>query len=380
MWHSPFARRRARSNSADAQNGACVSLLLQRTYALAEKLESSDFTKVYKAYEKSRKNPEPVVIKFAQASEEDDRRDALWQEYRMLCRVQHRNCLRAVSFHDWPGASCALVTEHIDGVDLLQHVQTRGRVPEPDARTLFRQMVDVLVYVHSLNIAHRDLKLENFLLHRKTGRVVLIDFGFAKHAHARFMHRTPCGSPRFVAPEVIDAKKPYNGMLADAWSLGVCLWCLLDAQFPWPGDSDTQQLRHIMRGDFGPPKKAFSANAQDLLDRLLTVDVQTRMQVWQIPYHAWMTTTSEQQPPGDTDSFTRHDDLLSRVCERCGVEDRDSVLSELECSTSVPHVVYHSLVQFERQQARVRRVCSDTTSEATAQKVQVDSVRRVLSS
>jgi serine/threonine protein kinase len=123
-----------------------------------------------------------------------------------------------------------LVMELISGHTILSP-STRS-VNEGESKPLFRQLLEVVAYLHSQRIAHRDLKLENILLDSSEHRVKLIDFGFSRIARAGELFQTKCGSLPYTAPEVIEGKT-YDGMAADMWSCGVILHCIVTGGFPW---------------------------------------------------------------------------------------------------------------------------------------------------
>lgn len=117
------------------------------------------------------------------------------------------------------------VIELCAGGDLLSFVRKRRKVNETLARYLFRQILQGIGYIHSKNIMHRDIKLDNILLDY-TGHVKIGDFGVGKIAAPDSLQSDQCGTPAYIAPEII-ADKGYYGGTVDLWSAGVVLYAML---------------------------------------------------------------------------------------------------------------------------------------------------------
>lgn len=88
-------------------------------------------------------------------------------------------------------------------------------------------------YIHSQNIVHRDLKLENILIDDRNN-LKLIDFGFSVHIGPDQKLKIFCGTPSYMAPEIVQ-KKEYSGYATDIWSMGIILFVLLNGHFPFKG-------------------------------------------------------------------------------------------------------------------------------------------------
>ena len=119
--------------------------------------------------------------------------------------------------------------ELIEGGELFERIQKKDHYTERDARVIMKQMASAIATAHLRGICHRDLKPENVLLASKTDDTSLkiADLGFAKVLKGKNqMLSTPCGTPGYVAPEVIAASPSYT-VACDVWSLGVILFILL---------------------------------------------------------------------------------------------------------------------------------------------------------
>ncbi|WVY92045.1 hypothetical protein V8G54_037559 [Vigna mungo] len=125
-----------------------------------------------------------------------------------------------------------IILEFITGGELFDKIVSHGRLSEADCRRYFQQLIDGVDYCHSKGVYHRDLKPENLLLDSQ-GNIKISDFGLSAFPEQGVsMLRTTCGTPNYVAPEVL-SHKGYNGAPADVWSCGVILYVLLAGYLPF---------------------------------------------------------------------------------------------------------------------------------------------------
>lgn len=134
-----------------------------------------------------------------------------------------------------------LITDFVNGVSLQQFVKNHGgatrKLSEPQCRRIFKQIAEGLEYIHSLNIAHRDIKLDNILIEESTNMIKIIDFGFSVICNPSQRLKIFCGTPSYMAPEIVQ-KREYDGRQVDMWALGVLLYALLTGTFPFRGISE----------------------------------------------------------------------------------------------------------------------------------------------
>lgn len=185
---------------------------------------------------------------------------------------------------------------YAEGGELFNAFSTTGRLPEPIARTYFKQLMDGLEYCHRKGVSHRDLKPENILLDRNFN-LQIADFGFsAKFRHSKtrdaILHTTVCGTPLYLAPEVTSGR--YFGPLADIWSAGVVLFIMLTGippfHCPFKGDWWFKQLCCGQYKEFwkGHHRNfVLSREAESLLQSILQVDWKVRANMKMIKAHPW---------------------------------------------------------------------------------------------
>jgi len=147
-------------------------------------------------------------------------------------------------------ADLVILMEYASGGELFSHIQKKGKIPENEARYFFQQLICGVAYCHSVGVCHRDLKLENALLHQEQDgapRVKICDFGYSK---SNLLHSNPkstVGTPAYIAPEVLtpgnSGQQQYDGQIADVWSCGVLLYVMLVGSYPFEDPTDQRNLR-----------------------------------------------------------------------------------------------------------------------------------------
>eukprot|EP01065_Artemidia_motanka_P004259 TRINITY_DN12038_c0_g1_i1.p1 TRINITY_DN12038_c0_g1~~TRINITY_DN12038_c0_g1_i1.p1 ORF type:complete len:491 (+),score=154.67 TRINITY_DN12038_c0_g1_i1:93-1475(+) len=171
-----------------------------------------------------------------------------------------------------------MVLELVNGGELFDRIAPpRGsRFEEPVARRYFQQIILGLSYCHSKGVAHRDLKPENLLLDSKDN-IKITDFGLSKMQEVGEdkMLSTTCGTPHYVAPEII-SEKPYSGFVADVWSCGVILFVMLAAYLPFEDPQINGLFNKIERGEYRTPRH-FSEEVKTTISKLLQVDPAQRL-------------------------------------------------------------------------------------------------------
>ncbi|CAL9771424.1 unnamed protein product [Musa acuminata subsp. burmannicoides] len=191
--------------------------------------------------------------------------------------------------------------ELVRGGELFARIARTGRLREDAARRYFRQLVYAVDFCHGRGVYHRDLKPENLLLD-DAGDLKVADFGLSAlsdHARADGLLHTACGTPAYVAPEVI-GKRGYDGAKADLWSCGVILFVLLAGYLPFQDDNLVTMYRKIHRGDFRCPPW-FSSDARRLVTKLLDPNPSTRITVAKLVEMTWFKKTSIPRPTSATE-------------------------------------------------------------------------------
>jgi len=182
-----------------------------------------------------------------------------------------------------------LVLDLARGGSVQSALEERGRSDEPVARRLFAQLVSALAHAHARGVFHRDVKPENLLLDERAD-VKLTDFGLCAFADRQLgpdgLTGTACGSPAYVAPEIL-LKKRYDPGKADVWSCGVVLFSLTAGYLPFNDGNLMGMYRKICSGRFRCPKW-FSMELRLLIGRMLDPEPNSRIKVGEIFDHPWL--------------------------------------------------------------------------------------------
>ncbi|XP_047964751.1 CBL-interacting serine/threonine-protein kinase 9 [Salvia hispanica] len=180
-----------------------------------------------------------------------------------------------------------IVLEYVDGGELFDEIAKYGKLDENSARRYFQQLINAVDYCHSRGVYHRDLKPEN-LLRDSYGTLKVSDFGLSaisKQVRDDGLLHTACGTPNYVAPEVL-TDKGYDGTSADVWSCGVILFVLMAGYLPFDEPNLMALYRKIQRAIFFLPSW-FSSGAKDVIKRILDPNPVTRMTIPEILEHEW---------------------------------------------------------------------------------------------
>ena len=311
--HPQFQRAKGRVASTDD------ALSFKDFYRISSEIDRGSFSRVYEAYHRYTAVKYAVkVIDRRSLSRKAD--DAVFREARILQELQNKHrhpdntaeggqsaasaaCgfVRLVDFFIEP-TRFFLVMDYMAGGPVFDRVLDRHFYTEEDARQLAIKLLKAVAFMHRHDVVHRDLKPQNILL--ASGdcdtSVKIADFGFATVCPmlpdektgkmTRKVLRQKCGTPSYVAPEVISGKG--YSQAADMWSLGVIFFFVLGGYPPFVDYNSRQGMFHkIMAGDFDFHEtdwNGVSSQAKEFIRGLLTVDPSKRLTASQALYHPWI--------------------------------------------------------------------------------------------
>ncbi|XP_076901401.1 serine/threonine-protein kinase SAPK3-like isoform X1 [Bidens hawaiensis] len=186
----------------------------------------------------------------------------------------------------------AIVMEYAAGGELFSKITSAGRFSEDEARFFFQQLISGVSYCHSMEICHRDLKLENTLLDGSpTPRLKICDFGYSKSGLLHSQPKSTVGTPAYIAPEVL-SRKEYDGKIADVWSCGVTLYVMLVGAYPFEDPEDPRNFRktigRIVSVQYSIPDYVrVSADCRHLLSHIFVANPSKRITIAEIKKHPW---------------------------------------------------------------------------------------------
>jgi 5'-AMP-activated protein kinase catalytic alpha subunit len=260
--------------------------ILMERYELGRLLGQGTFAKVYHA--RNFKTGESVAIKAMDKEKicKVEMMEQIKREIWVMRLVRHPNIVGLYEVMATK-SKIYIVMEYVKGGELFDRVVDKGRLKEEEARKYFQQLIGAVDFCHSRGVYHRDLKPENVLLD-ENGDVKVSDFGLSalpeQFRQDGLLH-TACGTPAYVAPEVI-TKKGYDGATADIWSCGVILFVLMAGYLPFQDANLIVMYKKIYKGDFECPPW-FSSEVRALVPRLLDPKPRTRITIAQLMEVPW---------------------------------------------------------------------------------------------
>ncbi|XP_042464134.1 serine/threonine-protein kinase SAPK10-like isoform X2 [Zingiber officinale] len=192
---------------------------------------------------RDKQTKELVAVKYIERGEKIDenvKREII--NHRLL---RHPNIIRFKEVILTP-THLAIVMEYASGGELFERICNAGRFSEDEARFFFQQLISGVSYCHSMQVCHRDLKLENTLLDGSVApRLKICDFGYSKSSVLHSQPKSTVGTPAYIAPEVL-RKKEYDGKIADVWSCGVTLYVMLVGAYPFEDPEKPKNFRNTI--------------------------------------------------------------------------------------------------------------------------------------
>jgi len=260
---------------------------LNATYRVSRLIGKGSFAEVRLATRIS--DEKLVAIKsFPNSSQNAQQTNKVVQnEIRVLKSIDHPNIVKLLDIvvsKDY----IHIVLEYCDGLNLYEYMFNRGgkQLSESLARRIFIQLLNAVDYLHRNNIYHRDLKLDNIMID-KTGRVTIIDFGFAIQVNNNTKITSFCGTPFYMAPEIYQ-RMSYNGASVDLWALIVILYKLTVGEFPFKKtNTDTTPKSSIIEVKYIVPTD-LSKGLIDIFRQVFIKDAESRLSMSDLLQSQWL--------------------------------------------------------------------------------------------
>jgi serine/threonine protein kinase len=273
---------------------------LKKNYEIGDQLGSGNFAVVKKAINKQKdsKIPKEVAIKIIDKAKVEDMGD-ITREIEIMQDISHPNVINLFEIFDEP-KKMNLVMELVTGGELFDRIVAKGSYSEKDAAQCLKELCSALKYLHEKKIVHRDLKPENLLYDSpaEDAKIKVADFGLARVVTGKDMMKTACGTPGYVAPEILK-NQGYDSGAVDMWSTGVILYILLCGFPPFYEEELPALFDQILhaRYDFPSPWwDSISKEAKSLVQALLTLDPKKRMTADEVLKQPWVTGAASDAP------------------------------------------------------------------------------------
>ncbi|CAG8467430.1 14680_t:CDS:10 [Acaulospora morrowiae] len=278
------------------ENTASPPMSFFKTYAIQGDLGKGKFSEVKLArlirHRDFGHSPEYAVKVIEKKLTSGKHLSALRSEITIMHMYNHPSLTKIIDVFD-EGDKLYLLMENVRDGDFFDFINKRKRLGEDETRIIFKQLFEVVKYLHCCRIVHRDLKPENILVTDAVRyQVKISDFGLSKLLGAKYsLMNTVCGTPTYVAPEIINRDTEY-GKAVDMWSLGVILYICLCGHPPFSEHfAPPSLLEQVRSGRYSfrsPPWDNVSDEAKDLVQGLLRVDFERRLTAEQALAHPFM--------------------------------------------------------------------------------------------
>ncbi|XP_023551764.1 serine/threonine-protein kinase SAPK2-like isoform X2 [Cucurbita pepo subsp. pepo] len=238
---------------------------------------------------RDKKTNELVAVKYIERGKKID--EKVQREIINHRSLQHPNIIRFKEVFLTP-THLAIVMEYAAGGELFGRICSAGRFSEDEARFFFQQLISGVSYCHSMQICHRDLKLENTLLDGSpTPQLKICDFGYSKSGLLHSQPKSTVGTPAYIAPEVL-SRKEYDGKISDVWSCGVTLYVMLVGAYPFEDPEDPRNFRktiaRILSVQYSIPDYVrVSVECRNLLSRIFVANPAKRITIQEIKQLPW---------------------------------------------------------------------------------------------
>ncbi|KAL1919618.1 uncharacterized protein VTP21DRAFT_1549 [Calcarisporiella thermophila] len=258
-------------------------------YTRCELLGEGGFARVYKVID-PKGNPHAAKVVWKKTLRGQKNHSKLFTEIKIHQSLSHRNIVKFLHcFED--DANYYILMELCENKTLMQMLKQRTRFTEPETRYYMLELLDACAYMHRQRVIHRDLKLSNLFLSANMDLRVG-DFGLAAMLMSdEERKKTICGTPNYIAPEVLFGKEGGHSYEVDIWSIGVILYTMLVGKPPF----QTKDIKHIYKNirnvnyEF-PASVPISNEARNLITQILDVNPENRPSLQDIRKHVFFYT------------------------------------------------------------------------------------------
>ena len=330
-------------------------------YILGEEIGSGAFGKVLLG--KHILTEEKVAIKILDKmilNETPEDYELVKKEISILKIVKHKYIVQLYEIMQ-TAQHIFIIMEYCEGKEILDYILRKNKLSELESLKYFQQLINCLFYLHSQNITHRDIKIDNMLLDGNKD-LKLIDFGLSTKYTDDDLLDQPCGTVVYAAPEVLEGKE-YHGMLADVWSSGIVLYGMLSGYLPFSEKDDEKNKQLVIKGKITMPD-FFSDQVKDLLKHMLDVNPMTRYTLQEIKDHPWFNLVDSLLIPGIIINYNiiPIDEKVIDICVATYNKDRNDVINSIRNNKhDSNYALYYLLIKklFREGVSSISDMCSD---------------------
>ncbi|KAG7399191.1 hypothetical protein PHYBOEH_009549 [Phytophthora boehmeriae] len=268
--------------ATDEANSTAKKTWKLSDFDIGKPLGKGKFGNVYLAREKQSKYVVALKVLNKQQLMKSSMEHQLRREIEIQSHLRHKSILRLYGYF-YDAKRVYLIIEYAPQGELYKKLTRAGRFSEKQSALYIQEMARALIYMHSKHVIHRDIKPENLLV-GFSGELKIADFGWSVHAPSS-RRTTLCGTLDYLPPEMIE-NKPHDENV-DVWTLGILMYEFLTGAPPFETENTKETYRRIAHVDLQFPSHV-SAEARDLLVKILRHDPQQRIPLERVLEHPWI--------------------------------------------------------------------------------------------
>lgn len=270
---------------------------IKEDFTIGQLIGEGNFAKVHVGIKKSDEKTYAIKsLSKADITSSTRRQSSVINEIDILRELNHKNIIKLYEVYE-SDRYIHLILEYLDGGELFNRLKHKGQYQEKDAIFVMKNLLEALNFQHNNGIIHRDLKPENLILASKNDdhSIKIADFGLASYIQKGEVLYLRCGSPGYIAPELLQ-DKGYS-CKGDIYSAGVILYVMLTGRHPFPGASINEILLKNKNADVQYPSQLWtniSEEAKDLVKKLLQQNPRNRISAEEALTHTWFKSSESQ--------------------------------------------------------------------------------------
>ena len=240
------------------------------------------FSKVYIGYKNTNPNIKYAIKKIYKKTDHKYIK-YVKLEIDIMNKLNHQNIIKLYETID-TDKYVFLILELCD-TDLYSYINN-NEIDEKTTKFIIKQIIEAIKYIMDNNIVHRDLKPHNILINKETKQIKICDFGFAKEFKDTLLSDTICGSPLYMAPELLQNQK-YN-IKSDIWSIGIIMYEIVMKDHPFKSNNISDLIHKINNNKPILTTSKFSYECKELINNLLVVDYNKRLEWDELFNNKWI--------------------------------------------------------------------------------------------
>ena len=248
------------------------------------------------------------------------------KEISIMYEINHPHSIKLIN-HFEDENTIYMIMEYASNGNLFSYMK-KNKLNNETIIQFLRETISIIKYLHSLNIIHRDIKPENLLLDNNF-RIKLCDYGWATHYNNNEHINTFCGTPEYVAPEII--KKEFYDEKIDIWSIGVLLFEMICNYSPFSDKNNNERFKNIIKGKINWPKN-INFKAKKLIEKILKINPNERLSLNDILNDDFVIEYKEIKPELKVMEISKKEIILSHMMNNKKIDNFNNEIDNISDS------------------------------------------------